>query len=66
MILLYFVWIEKYLQVVVVSCILYYNATIVEDFVNVPDTVTVWCKLILSNVNFDWRLLLCYFSNSGQ
>ena len=44
------------------GCILYirncYYATFVEDLTNVPDTETVWCKLILSTVNFDRRLLL--------
>ena len=49
------------------DCILYirhfHNATLVEDLTNVPDTETVWCKLILSKTSI--FIGICYYTTSA-
>ena len=40
-----------------------HNATHVEDITNVPDTETVWCKLILSNMSI--LIGVCYHTSSA-
>ena len=49
------------------GCIFYisncYNATLVEDLINVPDTEIVWGKLILSKMSI-FIAIFCYATSA--